>query len=207
MLLFEDLSIMYNSTQHGATILLDWGLADISKSPEIQSCILSCQVGNYSFSNPVSHIFSVFSRMWFWTPIHETNNRPNSLVQDKFFPLWKFSKLGCVWFENVFASFFNSVSWNLNTEFQIMSPFNFFVDFLYVVTSSSGIVEELQGAGDYFLDGWFFLLFFFAGNILWRMMLLLQKMYVRPAHVTYDIYMVQFCSINFFLQIFVFGQQ
>lgn len=107
----------------------------------------------------------------------------------------------------MFASFFNSVSWNLNTEFQIMSPSNFFVDFLYVVTSSSGIVEELQGAGDYFLDGWFFLLFFFAGNILWRMMLLLQKMYVRPAHVTYDIYMVQFCSINFFLQIFVFGQQ
>lgn len=60
------------------------------------------------------------------------------------------------------ASFFNSVSWNLHTEFQIMSPFNFFVDFLYVVTSSSGIVEELQGAGDYFLDGWFFLLFFFC---------------------------------------------
>jgi len=54
MLLFEDLSIMYNSKQHGATILLDWGLADISKSPEIQPCILSCQVGNYSFSNPVS---------------------------------------------------------------------------------------------------------------------------------------------------------
>ncbi len=43
---------------------------------------------------------------------------------------------------------------------QIMSPFNFFVHFLYVVTSSSGIVEELQGAGDYFLDGWFFILFF-----------------------------------------------
>jgi hypothetical protein len=40
-----------------------------------------------------------------------------------------------------------------------MSRFSFFVDFLYVVTSSSGIVEELQGADDYFLDGWFFLLF------------------------------------------------
>jgi hypothetical protein len=37
-------------------------------------------------------------------------------------------------------------------------------------------------------------------------MLLLQKMYVLPAHVTYNIYMVQFSSINFFLQIFVFGQ-
>lgn len=43
-----------------------------------------------------------------------------------------------------------------------MSPFNFFVDFLYVVTSSSGIVEELQGAGDYFLDGWFFIYLFFC---------------------------------------------
>jgi hypothetical protein len=59
MLLFEDLSIMYNSKQHGATILLDWGLADISKSPEIQPCILSCQVRNYSFQT-LSLSYSLF---------------------------------------------------------------------------------------------------------------------------------------------------